>query len=154
MVHRYVRGLTLSEVVIVLSILGVILALASTQYIQVLQESRRHGCQAVLLQAANVMERYFIDNHHYRAAALQGEDTGTPRIFPGKCPVNGDEAFYRLTIAQADNRGYMLKAIPLASGSQQNDPCATLTLSGASNHDGGPVKGVEAAARSVRDCWR
>jgi type IV pilus assembly protein PilE len=88
------------------------------------------------------MERYFTVNNTYVGAAV-----GAGGIFPDQCPIDGDTAFYDLTIPTKTATGYTLQAA--RTGAQTGDKCGTLTL------DSTGQKGITGAAAGLtwQDCW-
>lgn len=129
------RGFTLIELMIVVAIVGILAAIAYPSYQDSIRKSRRGDAQAVLVEAAQWMERYFTEENTFATAG------GT---FPfTKSPKEGTDTYYVISIDASDATTFTLKAVP--QGAQSSDPCGFLTLkqSGA--------KEVESS--TVDACW-
>jgi type IV pilus assembly protein PilE len=59
------RGLTFIELLVVVAIAGILAAIAYPTYITQIQRTRRGDAQAVLIQNAQRMERFFSENGSY-----------------------------------------------------------------------------------------
>lgn len=127
---RAARGFTLVEVMIVVVIIGILASIAYPAYQQYVLRAARAEAQAILMEAAQFMERYHTTNNSYVDAALPttvSPKTGTAR--------------YNISFASGpDATSYTIQAVP--TGPQSSDACGTLTVShtGATGADGS-------------DCW-
>jgi type IV pilus assembly protein PilE len=158
MKQRQQDGFTLIELMIVVAILGILAAIAIPSYQDSVRKSRRADAKGALMGLANAMERHFTTTNSYLGAAgtnATPADTGAPRIYAPKSPVDGSPKYYNLTINTATASTYILYAAPIttaASGdsiAQKNDKCGTLTLSNTGVRDiTGQASGVQSA-----DCW-
>ena len=139
---RINTGFTLIELLIVVAIVGILAAIAYPSYQEQVRQSRRSDCEGALTGLAGAMERYFTVNNTYAGAAV-----GTSGIYPNQCPVDGNTAYYTLSIPSATATGFTLQAA--RTGSQSGDKCGTLTLSSTGQ------KGVTGAATGItwQDCW-
>jgi type IV pilus assembly protein PilE len=140
-------GFTLIELMVTVTIVGILASIAYPSYQDSVMKSRRADAKGALLGFENAMERYFTGHNTYLGAGAGGGNTGTPTIFSATSPVDGGTAYYDLTIDAATASTYTLNATP--AGVQANDKCGTLTLT----HTG--VKGIAGAASgvTVADCW-
>jgi type IV pilus assembly protein PilE len=142
------KGFNLVELLVVVTIVAIIGAIAYPSYQRQLASSRRTDCAGSLTSFANSMERFYTVNNTYLGAAAGGANTGAPAVFPTACPVDGGNATYNLTIQAASATGYTIQAAP--AGPQVGDECGTLTL----NNLG--LKGVTSADAGItwENCWR
>ena len=142
------HGLTLIELMIVVTILALIAAFAYPSYQEQIRTSRRADCAGVIMSFGNAMERFYTVNNTYLGAATGGANTGGPAVFPTTCPVDGGTANYALTIQAATASTYTLAAAPV--GPQAGDKCGSFTLTNVG------LKGVAGAAAGItwEDCWR
>ncbi|WP_281280130.1 type IV pilin protein [Panacagrimonas perspica] len=127
-------GFNLIELMIVVSIVGILAAIAYPSYRESVRKGNRTDAQAALTGLAAVMERDFLRNNGYR-------DVITAGLYPARVPLESGAQTYALSITSTATT-YTLSAAP--SGGQSGDRCGTLTL--ASSGAQGPTTPV--------DCWR
>jgi type IV pilus assembly protein PilE len=101
------KGFTLIELVIALTVLGILAAIAYPSYQNQVAKSRRGDAQAALMAFANAMERYYTQNNTYAGAAV-----GAGGVFPAEAPVDGSNKYYDLSIPTATVSAYTLRAVP------------------------------------------
>mgnify|MGYP000179081462 CR=1 FL=1 len=116
------QGFTLIELVIVVTIIGIIVSIALPNYYDSVRKTRRSEAQTALVQNMNVMERYFTENSRYDNildASLAIESTN----------------YYDINLVTSAT-SYSLSAAP--QNSQTSDSCGTLSISsiGAKNKTG------------------
>jgi type IV pilus assembly protein PilE len=135
-------GFTLLELLIVVTIVGILASLAWPTYLEQVRTARRADAQVALLELAQFMERYYTANGRYRDAA--GQSPGLP--FNGT-PRDGSTLYYDLGFqagSVADDR-YTLEATP--RGAMADDVCGRLRMAhtGARTSSGSLPGG---------ECWR
>jgi len=140
-------GVSLLELLIVVTIIGIIAAVAYPSYQESVRKSRRAECAGALAGLGNAMERFFTVNSTYLGAAAGGANTGAPAIFAVACPTDGGTPTYNITISAATGSTYALLAAPI--GPQAGDKCGSLTLSNTG------LKGITGQSAGVTwdDCW-
>jgi type IV pilus assembly protein PilE len=129
--RRSVAGFTLTELLIVVAIIGVLSAVAVPAYTNNIQRSHRADMKAALLEAGQWMERNYSLTQSYM---LQGNGAAinnaalAAQVFghvPRDVPVA--EARYLITFSVAPTaNAYTLQAIP--QGPQASDKCGTLRV--------------------------
>ncbi len=128
-------GFSLIELMIVVTIIGILVVIAYPSYTAHMERARRSDGQSALLDLANRMDQYFNENHHYTGATLT------------QLGVNGNspEGYYSLAIENLSDNAFNLKAFPV--GAQSGDLCGTLSLNqlGQRNFSGTTV--------TLSDCW-
>jgi len=133
------QGFTLVELMIVVAIVAILAALAYPSYQQYVRKSRRADAKAVLVEAAQFMERSYTEkNFSYASVTLP------PTL--EKSPQDGERKYYTIDFdsTPTDNT-FTLVATP--EGDQTKDRCGALTL----DHTG--KKGTEASGMTVDECW-
>ncbi len=148
------RGFTLIELMIVVAVIAILAAIAYPSYQDSIRKSRRADAKAVLLQAAQWMERFYTENHRYdqdRAGTAVSvvilpdrRSTDTTQYYDISLSANCTGA------ATATATAFTLSACPISTTDQSKDKCKTLTLTNAG------VKGVSGVALGVTadECWR
>jgi len=109
-------GFTLIELMIVVAIIGILSAIALPAYRQYVLRANRADAQAIMMETAQYMERYFTTNNSYADAPLLSD----------KSPKTGT-AKYTISFTAQSDTGYTLQAAP--QGGQADDSCGTLTVS-------------------------
>lgn len=104
-------GFTLIELMIVVSIVGILAAIALPSYQTSVLKSRRADAKSSLLEFANVMERHATVNNSY---------------LPNPAYTPQHAGYYQISITSNTGTQFTLTAQPI--GSQANDECGTLTL--------------------------
>lgn len=129
---RFINGMTLIELVIVVAIVAILLTLAVPNYRSYTLRVHRSEAIRMLLQASICQERVH--------ARLGSYDTG-------QCRTTSGQQRYRLSYKQPGMVGqsYVVMATPV--GSQHADPCGSLSLSQSGE------KGISNTNVSVMKCW-
>lgn len=156
--RRSAQGFTLIEVMIVVAIVAILSMIAMPSYQEHVRRSKRAEAQAVLMEAAQYMQRYYSANDRYTATAGGSVTTeaeqknGEVSILPAalrQSPKPTATANYTIAVFARDiPPSYTLKAT--RAGSMSGDKCGTLTLNSLS------VKGMENATSGLgaADCWK
>jgi type IV pilus assembly protein PilE len=110
-------GFTLVELLVCLTLIGVLLGVALPAYQEHIQRVRRVDAQKSLVELAQSMERFYTSRGTYVGATLSFDQS----------PRDTGKAFYRLGFASGpDESGYVLQAEPV--GAMAGDACGVLTL--------------------------
>jgi type IV pilus assembly protein PilE len=131
-------GFTLIELMIVVALIGVLASFGFPAYQDQVRKTRRADCQAVLMEAANALERYYTEQ-----GAYTGATAGTH--YPDRCPIDPGTLFY--SVATTDLTPTTFELTATVQSAQAKDKCKNLTLTNAGQ------KGQSGAGLSVQDCW-
>ena len=161
--YQKTRGFTLTEVMIVVAILGILAAIAIPSYQQHVMKTRRAECTGSLMTLASQMEKFYAENNTYDASAAASPCDGGGTTFPcdpnpsrfiDECPADGSgPKTYDLKINSASGTSFEVRAIPVSGAPMKGDPdCRVLTL------DNTGLKGVDAGSgasptKSWDECW-
>jgi type IV pilus assembly protein PilE len=133
---RKETGFTLIELMIVVTVIAILAAVAYPSYQAQVRKSRMGQAQADLLELAQFMERCFASNNTYVGCALPFATS----------PRNGIP-YYEIQFNPATTRtAFNLRAVPQTAGGQNSQICGTLELNESGVKRFGPL-GTQA------DCW-
>lgn len=128
-------GFTLIELMITVAIVGILAMVAYPSYTQYVQRSNRADAQAIMLENAQFMERYFTTNGTY-------EDADLPK---GQSPDNG-AAKYSIDLNPLPTATeFWIVATP--AGGYEDDLCDTMSI------DQTGAK-TESGLGELSDCWK
>lgn len=141
---RRQRGLTLIDLLIAVAVLGVLAAIALPSYREQLARARRTDVQAVLLEDADYMQRYYAANNAFTA-------TPPPALTVTTSPRTGGPS-YRVTVTVPADlpNSYLLTAT--RTGAMAGDRCGDFTYDDLGRK--GLVAGTFDAGLAVESCWR
>ncbi len=151
---KAVRGFTLIELMVVVTIVGLLLTLAIPAYSGYIARSQRADARTTLLQAAQFMQRFYAANDNFketRSSPAVPVSTEMPAMLK-KSPANGT-AIYELTVIDATEDAYTLTMAPVAGGRMGTDPCGSyvVTSLGRSINIKG---GTELPVEERNACWK
>ncbi len=128
------NGYTFIEIMIAVTIVGILAALALPSYGNYVRDARRADGHLALLQEAQTMERCRSTRWTYANCTLSS--------------ATSPEKYYTIELTQSDATSYTLTAT--AANKQANDTaCSPLTLNHLGNR--GPVN---SASDPNSDCWK
>ena len=137
-----IKGFSLIELLVVVSIIGVLASIAIPQYTEFVAKGRRALAKTTLQQQVQFMERYYTQNGRYTT-----DVAGT--TFVTLTPSSEVTDFYTFSFVSASTnaQAFVIQAAP--QGAQANDRCGTMSIS----HTG--IKSISGAASgvTVTQCW-
>jgi type IV pilus assembly protein PilE len=143
-------GFTLIELVITITIIAILAAIAYPAYQDSTRSSRRAGAQALMLELVQWMERFYTEHHRYDQTRA-GVAVAVPVEFSRSPSSAAQPKFYDITLVGADLTAstFTVQAAPAAGSGQDKDYCGTLTLNQAG------VQGIDTthAGITAADCW-
>lgn len=131
---KYQLGFTLIELMVVVAIIGILASIAYPSYVDYVRRAKRVDAQAIMMENAQFMERYFTTNGTYAGAVLPKSQS----------PENGT-ADYNMTTPTLTATAYIVQAAP--TGTFSDPMCGTLTVS----QTGARTK---SGTGSLADCWK
>lgn len=126
------QGITLIELLIVVTVMGILLALAVPGYSNHMLRVNRTEAIRQLLQAAMCQERIHANRGSY--------DTS-------QCDMNASQQYYRISYQPPGTEGSAFVVIATPTGTQQAEPCGSLLL----NQDG--ARSISGVNISATKCW-
>lgn len=134
-------GFTLIELLVVVSIVGILAAIAYPSYRSQVERTRRADAQAVLMQAAQYMERIYTEKGAYNPEGFALPYT--------KSPIDGAEAYYAITLPTLTATRFTLRATP--QGAEAGAGILEITDTGERHWD--KDKDGSIAADGSEDTW-
>ena len=129
---KYMRGVTLLELMIVVVIIGILTAIAYPSYRQFVERAKRTEAKALLLQIAIDQERFYLQNSTFgNMADLQFDE-----------PQMTDSDAYSVTIT-ANTASNFTAVATYQLGGEEAAKCLTFTVDG---------RGTKTSAPDG-DCW-
>lgn len=130
---RVQRGFTLIELMITVTIIGIIAAIAYPNYTQYVVKASRQAAQGELIELANLQEKIYLNSNTYAVsvtAAYSGKSDAGSGL--GNTAGKTRDGKYTITVSPNDTPGqtFTLTATPVAGKSQENDGILTLNSSG------------------------
>lgn len=136
-----IRGFTLIELMIVVTIVGILVGIALPSYFDSVRKGRRGQAKSDLVELAQRAERFRTINHTYAGffTPLPAADKKSPR--------QGADTHYLISeVADGTQNTFTFQAVP--QGGQTSDTrCGTLTINQAG------VKTESGTAGDVSECW-
>ena len=111
-------GFSLIEIMITLSIVGILAVVSMPHYTHYLVAAHRAQATGILTQLSAELEQYHIEHNAYTDADIK------------QLPVNVAAAkkAYQFVLTQADGDDYTLTATPIGSQAKRDKDCGTLSI--------------------------
>ncbi|KQN43495.1 pilus assembly protein [Pseudomonas sp. Leaf48] len=130
--HRFNRGFTLIEIMIVIAIIGIVMTIAAPSFTEYLNKGRRTEVAGLLSEQAQILERNYSSKNVY---------TDTPGLSAGN-------DYYTITQTLTDQT-FLLTAVRKPGTGMAEDKCGDFTLANTG------VRGMVNAkdGLTTKDCW-
>jgi type IV pilus assembly protein PilE len=136
-IKRAAHGVTLVELLLVITIIGILVAIAYPSYTAQMQKGRRAEAKAKLHEILQLQERYYAQNNVYTVSIA---DLGL-----GAGPIETEHGSHRISLAAGPSgniaTSVTVSAVPLTPDSL----CGTLTISN--------TMATEATGTQPVSCW-
>lgn len=130
------KGFTLVEIMIVVAIIGILASIAYPSYMEYVRKSNRADAQAVMMEAAQFLERFYTMNGTYAGASIPAGLSASPK------PGTGTAKF-TISLPAANATTFTVQAAP--TGGYSDTTCGTITINAA---------GTKTASNGTVDqCW-
>ena len=129
--YRKMRGVTLTELLIVIVMIGILAAIGYPNYREFAARAKRNEAKAALLQIATNQERFYLQNNTYTA------DMNALGV-----PVMTDSGTYACAINNA-NANTFLATATYQNADAEAGKCLTFSIDGAGTRTSTPSP----------DCW-
>lgn len=135
---KFQSGMTLIELMIVVAIIGILASIAYPSYVDYVRRANRADAQAIMMENAQFMERWFTTNGTYVGAAMP----------TAVSPKNSTSTTSKYAITPNPAITATTYTIQAALANGNTDPlCGTITLNQAGTK-------TEAGTGVVGDCWK
>jgi type IV pilus assembly protein PilE len=134
---NHFRGFTLLEILIALTIIGILTAIAYPSYLSHILKSRRTDAMTALTQDQIILERCYSQNFSYNAPC------GALPAFPQSSQQN----YYSISISNLSATTYTLTATPIGTQTKDTD-CASMSVNQAN-----AKTAVDNSGTAQTKCW-
>ena len=128
--RRLMRGITLTELMIVVVVLGILTSVAYPSYRQYAARAKRSEAKAALLQIVTMQERHYLQNRTYTTDMTQ-------LGFPVAANYLTDSESYIVNVTEASTANFSATAV-YQNVDAEAGKCATFTIDGRGTKISGP----------------
>ena len=133
--RRYVRGLTLIELMIVIVVVGILASIAYPSYREFAARATRNEARAALLKAATNQERHYLQNNQFSVDLNQ--------LGFSSSPYTSDTGSYVISVTAPNPASNFTVTATYQFGGVESGKCQEFTIDG---------RGVKESSPET-DCW-
>jgi len=136
--RKYMQGVTLLELMVVVVIIGILTAIAFPNYREFVARAKRAEAKAALLKVATNQEKFYLQNQTF-------SDDLSELGFSGSAPFESETGAYTLTVAPNPTypQGFIATATYIPDDAERAK-CTSFSI------DGG---GTKSNTGNYSDCW-
>jgi type IV pilus assembly protein PilE len=142
------RGFTLIELMMVITIIGILAAIAFPGYQQYVTRTKRGAAKSVIVQVMDRQAQYYVDNKGFATdLADLGWGASTFAIDRGGKEVattSGDRTYVIGLADGASATAFTVEAVPQLTQASKDAKCGTLRIT---------HTGVKSVSGTATDCW-
>jgi type IV pilus assembly protein PilE len=142
------RGFTLIELMMVITIIGILAAIAFPGYQQYVTRTKRGAAKSVIVQVMDRQAQYYVDNKGFATdLADLGWGASTFAIDRGGKEVattSGDRTYVIGLADGASATAFTVEAVPQLTQATRDAKCGTLRIT---------HTGVKSVSGTATDCW-
>jgi len=132
-------GFTLIEAMITVAVIGILAAIAYPSYQEYVASSSRSDAVALLLDAANRQEQYYLDHHGYTA--------DMKKLGYAANPQKSENGYYNVSAKIDAAVGFKITATAIGVQAARDSKCTSLSINGTG------TKYSNGDATDVSECW-
>jgi type IV pilus assembly protein PilE len=136
-----VKGFTLVELMIIVTIIGILAAIAIPSYSTYVLKAHRSAAVTGVLDLATRQARYYTTNNTYTTSMTALGYAADPMPLE-----NANSHYYDLSISAGDADGFTVQAAPV--GKQESDTCGTFI------YDDLGQRSMSTDGGTVAECWK
>ena len=144
--RRREAGVTLLELLVVVTIVGILASIAYPAYTQFVMQTNRTDATKTLQLAAQSLERCYSVNFTYVGCNVNGNPVPANNVLVFLTP----NAYYNVTLTILDAQDYTITAAAIAAPQTSDTQCNTFTLSSTGQQASADVN---ANPTPTQTCW-
>ena len=144
-ITRVCRGFTLIELMVAVSVVAILSAIAIPSYQNSIRKARRPDAKSALLDLAARQERYYTLNNKYTDGVTVPNSLGY--TLPANLGSAANPDYILSVVTPANGTGPTFSLIATANGDQVNDSCGNYTLDNLGN------QGNTGGTPPYTGCW-
>lgn len=127
------RGFTLVELMITVTIIGILSAVAYPSYTNYVIRASRQAAQAELVELANLQEKIYLNSNNYAVSVTSAYNGNAATGGLGNATGLTRDGKYTISVSPTDTPGqvYTLTATPVTGKAQERDGIITINSAGA-----------------------